>query len=136
MASDPPPVRLGALAENGIAPSIFALVEHGAAKRPDIARAAHGEVELRFSEGYAPVRIAFLGDEILVEDGAAPDAPDLVIAGSLPDVVHLTAVPLVGGVPKPTDARGRTALARLAKGRVRLDGDRLLGRRLLQVLAL
>jgi len=129
-----PRVRLGELAEGGIAPSIFALVEHGVDKRPELATQTIGEVELRFDEGYPPVRIEFAGQEILVEDG--PGRPDLVVSGSMPDIVHLTATPLVGGVPSPTSGRGRAALARMARGRVKLEGDRALGRKLLRILAL
>jgi len=130
-----PPVRLGALADDGIAPSIYALVLRGVQRRPEVAAGARGEVELRFAEGYAPIRISFGDGEVVVEDGASPD-PDLVVSGALPDVVHLTTAPLVGGVPNPVNARGRSALARMARGRVRVDGDRALGRRLLRLLEL
>ena len=135
MPGDQPTVRLGELAEDGIAPSIFALVEHGVSKRPALAAETAGRVELRFTEGYPPVRIDFDGGEILVEDGGT-GAPDLTISGSMPDIVHLTATPLVGGVPSPTSGRGRAALARMARGRVRIEGDRALGRKLLRLLAL
>ena len=53
-----------------------------------------------------------------------------MIRGSLPDVVQLTAAPLFGGVPNPTYARGRGALARMAGGRVKIEGSPLLARRL------
>lgn len=128
-------MRLGALADDGIAPSIFALVERGVERRPEIAAQMRGEVELRFQEAFAPVRIAFAVEEILVEDGAPP-APDLVIAGTLPDIVHLTSAPQRRGVPDPTTSRGRAALTRVVRGRVRVQGDRALGRRLLRLLAL
>ena len=130
-----PRVVLGALAEGGVAPSIFALVEHGSSKRPALAAQTTGDVELRFDEGYPPVQIHFKGDEILVQDGGDGE-PDLVVAGTMPDIVHLTATPLVGGVPSPASGRGRAALARMARGRVTIEGDRRLGRRLLRILAL
>ena len=67
----------------------------------------------------------------------APEVrPDLVVSGSLPDVVHLTSAPMVGGVPNPLGTRGRAALGRLASRRVRLQGSSTLGRRLLRLLAL
>lgn len=128
-------MRLGALVDDGIAPSIFALVDRGVERRPEIAARMRGEVELRFQEAFAPVRIAFAAQEILVEDGA-PTAPDLVIAGTLPDIVHLTSAPQRGGVPDPTTSRGRAALTRVVRGRVRVQGDRALARRLLRLLAL
>jgi hypothetical protein len=132
---DAPTVRLGALRDDGIAASIYALVERGVKRRPAFARMTLGEVELRFAEGYAPTRIAFRGDEVLVEDGDAV-RPDLIVSGSLPDVVHLTSAPMVGGVPNPLGTRGRAALGRLARRRVRLRGSSTLGRRLLRILAL
>jgi hypothetical protein len=39
-------------------------------------------------------------------------------------------------VPNPATGRGRSALAKVAGGQVRLEGDRALGRRLLRLLAI
>jgi hypothetical protein len=130
-------VRLGKPAPNGIAASVYGLVDRGAAKRPQVARALSGKVELRFREGFPPVRISFGPKGILVEDdqGGRNDwKPDLVISGSLPDIVQLAAAPLFGGLPKPTDARGRAALAGVAGRRVKIEGSPLLARRLLKLL--
>ena len=130
-----PDVRLGATADDGIAASIFALVERGAARRPKLAMEMRGRIELCFEEGLAPVRLGFENGVVLVEDGAW-DTPDLRISGRLPHVVALTVAPLVGGWPNPATMRGRSALAKVAGGAVRLEGDRALGRRLLQLLAI
>ncbi len=81
-----------------------------------------------------PVTVSFEEGEIMVEDGPAPAAA-LVVTGRLADVVLLTSVPLVRGVPRPTNARGRRALKRLADKSVRMDGSRVLGRRLLELLS-
>ncbi len=135
--SGPPKVKLGRMAPNGIAPSLYGLVEHGAKRRPGVARALRGKVEIRFSEGFAPVRMEFGGDGVVVEDADGSKKgwkPDLLIQGALPDIVQLAAAPLVGGVPKPTDARGRAALARVASRKVRIEGSPLLARRLLKLL--
>ena len=134
--SRPPRVRLGHLAPNGIAPSVLALVERGAQRRPAQARGMTGKIEIRFEEPYAPVRLTFGADEVLVEDASDDGAfdADLVIRGSLPDVVQLAAAPQLGGVPKLTDKRGRRALVGVARGRVRLEGSQRLGRRLLRLL--
>ena len=78
--------------------------------------------------------ISFEEGEIMVEDGPAAQAA-LVVTGRLADVVLLTSVPLVRGVPRPTNARGRRALKRLADKSVRMDGSRVLGRRLLELLS-
>ncbi|MGH2801023.1 MAG: hypothetical protein ACRDM0_25795, partial [Thermoleophilaceae bacterium] len=101
--SGPPRVRLGHQAPNGIAAGLLALVERGAAKRPRIARELRGRVEIRFAEDYAPVRLHFEDDQVLVEDGNGTRwRSDLVIEGALPDVVQLATAPLVGGLPRPT----------------------------------
>jgi hypothetical protein len=126
-------VRLGPLADGGIAPSLFALVERGARLRPELAAGLRGQVELRFTEVEVPVTILFGENDIRVEDGPATD-PALLVAGRLADVVLLTSVPLTRGVPRPTNPRGRQALRRLADKRVRMEGSRLLGRRLLELL--
>jgi len=130
-------VKLGYVDPNGIAPSLYVLIERGAGRRPRIVSGMRGSVELRFKEKFAPVRIEFGDDGILVEDAAEDDdrgRPDLVIQGSLPDIVQLAAAPLVGGVPKVTDRRGRAALARVAGRRVKIEGSPLLARRLLKLL--
>jgi hypothetical protein len=133
--STPPEVRLGATSDDGIAASIFALVERGAARRPELAMEMRGRIELCFAENLAPVRLVFEEGVVVVEDGAW-DAPDLRISGRLPHVVALTVAPLVGGVPNPATVRGRSALAKVAAGAVRVEGDRALGRRLLRLLAI
>ena len=52
----------------------------------------------------------------------------------LSDIVQLTAAPLFGGLPKLTDARGRSALASMAGGKVRIAGSVALARRLLKLM--
>ena len=138
-----PVMRLGRLAEDGIAPSVYALVERGALRRPSLARDTRGMVELRFNEKIAPVRIHFGDREIVVEDatddgvtGMRPPEPDLVVSGSLPDIIRLTTAPTVAGLPSPIDRRGLTVLGHLARGRVQVRGDRSLGRRLMALMAL
>jgi hypothetical protein len=131
----PPRVKLGHQAPNGIAAGLLALVERGAAKRPRIARELRGRVEIRFAEDYAPVRVHFEDDQVLVEDGNGKRwSSDLVIEGALPDVIQLATAPLVGGLPKPTDRRGRAALASVAARRVRIEGSPRLARRVMKLL--
>jgi hypothetical protein len=131
----PPQVKLGHQAPNGVAAGLLALVERGAARRPRIARELRGRVEIRFDEDYAPVRLLFEDPEVLVEDGNGRRwSPDLVIEGSLPDVIQLATAPLVGGLPKPTDKRGRAALANVAARRVRIEGSPLMARRVMKLL--
>jgi hypothetical protein len=81
------------------------------------------------------VRIGFGPRTITVEDGDLRK-PDLAIEGSLPDIVHLTTAPHVRGVPNPARVRGRAALARMARRRVRISGDRAMARALLRLLSL
>jgi hypothetical protein len=116
-----PEVRLGTLADGGLAPAIMAIVERGVIRRPERARALGIEVELRMEESYPPVRISFGDDVVLVEDGPA-QAPALRISGALSDLVALLVAPLLGGVPSPIDARGRAALGMFASRRVRIEG--------------
>ncbi len=133
-----PRVRLGRLVADGVAPSIYGLIERGIAREPELAERMRGRVVFRFAEEFAPLRIAFRPRTIVVEDGDLRK-PDLVISGRLPDIVHFATVPTLGGrlhgVPDPRAARGRQALGRLARGRVKLDGDGALARRLLRLLA-
>ena len=137
MTPRPPNVSLGRVAGNGISPSIFGLVEHGAQRRPELAAELRGTVEIRFKEHFAAVRIAFDDSGITVEDAKrAGGRADLVIQGSLPDVVQLSSAPLAGGLPKLTNRRGRAALMRIANRRVTLEGDRKFARALLRLLEL
>jgi hypothetical protein len=133
-----PSVKLGRMVEDGVAPSILGLVERGIARDPGLAAGMRGRVVFRFAEDFSPLRIAFRPRSVVVEDGDLRK-PDLVIAGRLPDIVHFATVPTLGGrlqgVPDPRRPRGRAALGRLARGRVRVEGDGVLARRLLGLLA-
>ena len=130
-----PEVKLGQTVANGIAPSMFALLDRGVGRRPDLARQLQGKVAIRFREDIAPVRISFGRRVIKVEDGDLR-SPDLTVTGSLPHVVQLTITPMIRlGIPDFRQSRGRAALLRVAFGRVRLGGDILLARRMLEMMA-
>jgi hypothetical protein len=133
-----PRVRLGRMVEDGVAPSIYGLLERGIAREPELLAGMRGRVVFRFTEEFSPLRVTFRPRSVVVEDGDLRK-PDLVIAGRLPDIVHFATVPTLRGrfhgVPDPRRARGRAALARLARGRLRVEGDRVLARRLLRLLA-
>jgi hypothetical protein len=133
-----PRVRLGRMVEDGVAPSILGLIERGIAREPGLAAEMRGRVVFRFSEDFSPLRVSFKPRTVVIEDGDLRK-PDLVISGRLPDIVHFATVPTLGGplhgVPDPRESRGRAALGRLASGRVRLDGDTALARRVLRLLA-
>ena len=60
---------------------------------------------------------------------------DLVIDGALHDVCALIASPLTRGLPRPTTATGRAAIARLVDGRVAFSGPLNLARGLLRLLS-
>jgi hypothetical protein len=126
------------MVEDGVAPSIFGLIERGILRDPALASAMRGRVVFRFAEEFSPLRVKFGPRVVVVEDGDLRK-PDLAIAGRLPDIVHFATVPTLrgrlSGVPNPADARGRAALGRLASGRVRLDGNAALARKVLRLLA-
>lgn len=136
MSERAPVVQLGELAADSLAPSVLALVQAGVRREPQLARETRGTVLLRFAEGFPAVRIAFTGETVHVEDAVAEAdvQVDLEVSGRLPDVLLLVSVPQAAGVPLPTSSRGRAALARLADGRVEMDGPIRLGRRLLTLL--
>jgi hypothetical protein len=131
-------VRLGRMVEDGVAPSILGLIERGVVREPDLAAEMRGRVVFRFDEEFSPLRIAFRPRSVVVEDGDLRK-PDLVIAGRLPDIIHMATVPTLGGrlggLPDPRQPRGRRALGRLASGRVKVEGDNALARRLIRLLA-
>jgi hypothetical protein len=133
-----PRLRLGRMVEDGVAPSIYGLIERGIAREPELLTGMRGRVVFRFAEGFSPLRVTFRPRSVVVEDGDLLK-PDLVIAGRLPDIVHFATVPMLSGrlhgVPEPRQPRGRAALGRLARGRLRVEGDRVLARRLLRLLA-
>ena len=126
------------MVEDGVAPSILGLIERGIAREPQLAAQMRGRIVFRFREDFSPLRVTFRPKVVIVEDGDLRK-PDLVIAGRLPDIVHFATVPMLGGrllgVPDPRAPRGRAALSRLASGRVRIEGDRTLARRVMRLLA-
>jgi hypothetical protein len=135
---EPLPVRLGHQSEGSIAPALFALIERGAARSPQAAFELRGRVELRFDEGYPPVSVAPEHDGRLVVEDVHDESPnpELVVTGPLPKVLELATVPRAAGLPSFRDRRGRAALATIARGGVRLEGSKLLGRRLLALIEL
>ena len=137
MAPRPPRVTLGRVAPNGVSPSLCALVELGARKRPELARKLAGVVEIRFREDFAPVLVRFGKEGVVVEDRqAGSERADVVVSGSMSDISQVAAAPLAGGLPKLTDRRGRAAIARMAGRKVRIQGRRGLARQLMRLLEL
>ncbi|HEY2435733.1 MAG TPA: hypothetical protein VGH93_01030 [Solirubrobacteraceae bacterium] len=133
MASEAPAVKLGRLAEGGVAPAIMAIVDRGVRQRPAISNGLRAEIELNMGTHYPPVRIVFSDGVVLVED-APGERPDLRVTGKLPDLVSLMVAPLVGGLPNPINARGRAVLGMVAQRRVRVEGRIGLLRRFLGVI--
>jgi hypothetical protein len=133
VAPEAPDVRLGTLAEGGVAPAIMAIVDRGVRRRPALSNDLRAEIELNLGDRYPPVRILFDEHTVLVEDGAA-ERPDLRVHGELPDLVSLMVAPLVRGLPNPIDRRGRAALGMVALRRVRVEGRLALLRRFLGVI--
>lgn len=132
--ADRPVVRLGAIADGSLAPTIYVFCERAALLRPERAGALDARVVLRFlDEGHPPVRIEFERGDIVVRDALGQGALvcDLEIAGLLADIVAVVGSPLAGGVP-----RSRAALARVADGRVAFSGPLKLARQVLAFLAI
>jgi hypothetical protein len=133
VASEAPAVKLGRLAEGGVAPAIMAIVDRGVRQRPAMSNDLRAEIELNMGTHYPPVRIVFGETVVLVED-APGERPDLRVSGKLSDLVSLMVAPLVGGLPNPINARGRAALGMVAQRRVRVEGRIGLLRRFLGVI--
>jgi hypothetical protein len=133
LSAQPPQVELGQCLGGGLAPAILAIVERGVRLRPAVAAELRGEVELDLGHAHPPVRIRFDERSVLVEDGSAK-APILRVSGTLGDLTALMVTPLIGGVPSPMRARGRTALGNVAFGRLRVKGRVRLLRRLLALI--
>lgn len=127
-----PAVTLSAVDGESIAPTVFALVDRAVLHRPSVAAELAGR-SVRLELGYPPVRVSFGDDVVVADDDGTP--VDTVISGRLPDLSVLIAAPLAGGLPNPTRADGRAALARLADKRVALQGSVGVGRRFLQLLS-
>ena len=114
---------------------MFVWVERGVGLRPEVAREMRGRVTFRWTEEIAPLSVHFAGTAIDVFDGDLRN-PDLTVSGRLPDVVHMATAPLLLGIPNPASRHGLAAILGLYRGRVTLDGDRSIARRLFQLLAL
>ena len=126
---EPPRLVLGNLVDGGLAPAVYVGLDRGLLKRPEAVRGLRAEVELRTTDDYPPVRVVFGDDVILVEDGDA-ESPDLVVKGSIADLVHLFATPTIGMMPDPTDRRGRAAIGMMLSGSVSAEGSLGLMRKL------
>jgi hypothetical protein len=60
--------------------------------------------------------------------------PDILVEGALTEIIALMTTPTVRGVPKLTNARGWSALATIAAGRVRFRGNLFRARELVALL--
>jgi hypothetical protein len=118
-----------------VAATVFGLIDRGCRLRPGVAEGLDGRIRLCFAEDYADVAIHREADGLVVADDDGAQPPDLEIRASLPDFVVLLSAPLAAGLPKPTDRRGRAALARMANGRVEFVGSVGLARRLLRLMS-
>ena len=103
-----PKVRLGRMVEDGVAPSILGLIERGVAREPGLASEIRGRVVFRFAEEFSPLRIFFRPRTVVIEDGDLRK-PDLVVAGRLPDIVHMATVPTLGDASAGFPIRARRA---------------------------
>jgi hypothetical protein len=131
-----PHVQLRSTSGTSISAVIYALLERGVLLRPALACELRGSIQLRLGHPYKPVRVDLCEGEIEVGDCDNNDrAHDLVIDGALHDVCALIASPLTGGLPRPTTAIGRAAIARLVDGRVAFSGPLNLARGLLRLLS-
>lgn len=137
-----PAVVLGPTGEHSLAATVFGLLHRGALLRPGLAVELRGCVVITFADGpHADVRVACGPDGIVVGDDALADpAPahrvaDLEIHAGLHDFIVVLSAPLARGLPKPTDRRGRAALARIADGRVDFIGSLGLARRLMRLMS-
>jgi hypothetical protein len=174
---DVPTVRLGRQQPNSVAPAVYAIVERGCMKRPELAAVVRCQAEMRLTDGYPAVRLTFADAGIFIEDAppgdrsaeppgeeatleqvealeAAPGdpeeprrdpmldtgvrmarfRPDILVEGSLTEIIAIMTTPTVRGVPKLTDARGWSALATIAAGRVRFRGNLRRARQLVRLL--
>lgn len=130
-----PVVRLGATHPDGVAPILLAVARAGVAARPSLVEGLEGEVELRLAEGWPAVRIRFDAGVVTVFDAGFVGRADAVVEAGTAQLAALLVAPARRGVPLPTSASGRRALAHLTARRVRIERDRGLARRLLEVLA-
>jgi len=128
-------VRLGRTSRDGVAPSLYVWVERGVRLRPAVARDLQGRAVFRFSEEISPLAVHFRREAIDVFDGDLSN-PDLAVSGRLPDIVHIATAPTLLGIPNPASRHGLAAILGLYRGRVTLEGDRAMARRLIQLLAL
>ena len=118
-----PTVRLGRMVEDGVAPSIFGLIERGIAREPELAAQMRGRVVFRFAEDFSPLRITFRPRSVVVEDGDSRK-PDLVISGRLPDIVHFATVPTLRGRLTASPTRASPAGGGRSPARQRPGEDR------------
>lgn len=129
-----PAVVLGETGTHSVAATVYGLLDRGCRLRPELAGQLRGRIRLCFAEDYADVVLDGSGEVIVVGDD--PGGPvDAELHASLPDFVTVISAPLARGVPRPTDRRGRAALARLADGRVDFTGSFRLARLLLRLMS-
>lgn len=71
-----PTVRLGRQLPHSVAPAVFAIVERGCMKRPQLAAQIRCQAELRLVDGYPTVRMTFADAGIFIEDAPPGDTSE------------------------------------------------------------
>lgn len=69
----PPEVRLGHQEPDSVAPAVYAIVERGCMKRPELAARLRCQAEIRLRDGYPTVRATFADPAIFIEDAPPGD---------------------------------------------------------------
>ena len=117
-----PPVELVGSSPSGLAEFLAGVLEQHLARDP--ARAAHlvrSVVVLDVPDADVAITVRLAPTGVRVVDGAAPDA-HLLVRADAHRLLALAGVPLRFGVPDPARAEGRSALADVALGRIRVRG--------------
>ena len=115
-------VELHGATPSGLAELVAGLIEQNLAREPE--RVAHlrpSTVVLVAPDAGVAVTVRLARGGVLVSDGVAPGA-HLRITAPSERLLALAAAPLRGGLPDPLRRAGRSALADVATGRVRVRG--------------
>lgn len=120
-------IRLeGAAEENGLALMLAPLIEQNVEQNP--ARGKNltklkGDVTIvaQDEDSSVEVTLSFRGDEVVVLDGAV-DKPKLRVVAGYEDVILLSQLPLLLGLPNLFSRPGRALTGKLLRRKVRIAG--------------
>lgn len=109
----------------GLAEMLAAIVRGNVqrhSERLDFLEGPPGVVRITAVDAEVTVSLEFRDGELRIYSGSITAPPDVSVEADSETLVGFSAIPQLGPVPNPFTSEGRTALAKVARGQIKVRG--------------